>query len=154
MACFERTYELSGISITCPNVSASFVQNRIQAEARARRTAKDKRGASEVHIDEIYSYFPFRLFGLARRDLNDLAESEFAAELELCRANPDMLRQYLDMKRARPPRRIHLRHLLGFRSAGAVVAGLPPRTDVGLPLRVLRPRQRQERDAVSQNIWL
>ena len=97
---FERTYELSGISRTCPDVSASFVQHRIQAEARARRTAKDKRGASEVRIDEIYSYFPFRLFGLARRDLNDLVESEFSAELELCRANPDMLRQYLDMKRA------------------------------------------------------
>ena len=97
---FERTYELSGISRTCPNVSASFVQHRIQAEARARRTAKDKRGASEVRIDEIYSCFPFRLFGLKRRDLNDLVESEFAAELELCRANPDMLRQYLDMKGA------------------------------------------------------
>lgn len=96
---FERTYELSGISRTCPNVSASFVQHRIQAEARARRTAKDKRGGSEVRIDEIYSCFPFRLFGLERRDLNDLVESEFAAELELCRANPDMLRQYLDMKR-------------------------------------------------------
>jgi FMN phosphatase YigB (HAD superfamily) len=97
---FERTYELSGISRACPNVSASFVQHRIQAEARARRTAKEKRGAGEVHIAEIYSYFPFRLFGLTRRDLNDLVESEFAAELELCRANPDMLRQYLDMKRA------------------------------------------------------
>ncbi|MEH2488222.1 HAD family hydrolase [Bradyrhizobium sp. AZCC 2230] len=97
---FERTYELSGISRTCPNVSASFVQHRIQAEARARRTAKEKRGGSEVRIDEIYSCFPFRLFGLERRHLNDLVESEFAAELELCRANPDMLRQYLDMKRA------------------------------------------------------
>ena len=96
---FERTYELSGISRTCPNVSASFVQHRIQAEARARRTAKEKRGGSEVRIDEIYSCFPFRLFGLERHDLNDLVESEFAAELELCRANPDMLRQYLDMKR-------------------------------------------------------
>ncbi|WP_247988861.1 hypothetical protein [Bradyrhizobium sp. 186] len=78
----------------------SFIQHRIQAEARARRTAKEKHGASEVHIAEIYSYFPFRLFGLTRLDLNDLVESEFAAELELCRANPDMLRQYLDMKRA------------------------------------------------------
>ncbi|OAF02500.1 hypothetical protein AYJ54_26295 [Bradyrhizobium centrolobii] len=97
---FERTYELSGVSHSCPNVSANFVQHRIQAEARARRTAKDKRSASEVHISEIYSYFPFRLFGLARRDLNDLVEAEFDAELELCRANPDMLRQYLDMKRA------------------------------------------------------
>ncbi|WP_456685352.1 hypothetical protein, partial [Bradyrhizobium sp. P5_C11_2] len=93
-------YELSGISRTCPNVSASFVQHRIQAEARARRTAKEKRGTSEIHIAEIYSCFPFRLFGLTRRDLNDLVESEFTAELELCRANPDMLRQYLDMKRA------------------------------------------------------
>lgn len=53
-----------------------------------------------MHIEEIYSFFPFNLFGLARRDLNDLVESEFAAELELCCANPDMLRQYLDMKRA------------------------------------------------------
>ncbi|WP_298242460.1 hypothetical protein [uncultured Bradyrhizobium sp.] len=95
---FERTYELSGISRSCPNVSASFVQHRIQAESRARRTAKEKRGASEVHIDEIYSFFPFRLFGLSPRDMNDLVESEFAAEIELCRANPDMIRQYLDMK--------------------------------------------------------
>lgn len=97
---FERTYELFGISRSCPNVSASFVQHRIQAESRARRTAKEKRGASEVHIGEIYSYFPFKLFGLARADLDDLVEAEFAAEIELCRANPDMLGQYLDMKRA------------------------------------------------------
>jgi len=96
---FERTYELSVISGICPNVSASFVQHRIQAELRARRTAKEKRGTSEVRIDEIYSFFPFNLFGLTRSDLNDLVESEFSAELELCRANPDMLRQYLDMKR-------------------------------------------------------
>ncbi len=97
---FERTYELSGISRSCPNVSASFVQHRIQAESRARRTAKEKRGAGEVGIEEIYSYFPFKLFGLSRGDLNDLVEAEFAAEVELCRANPDMVRQYLDMKRA------------------------------------------------------
>lgn len=96
---FERTYELSGISRTCPNVSASFVQHRIQAESRARRTAKEKRGGCEVRIDEIYSYFPFKLFGLSRGELNDLVEAEFTAEVELCRANPDMLRQYLDMKR-------------------------------------------------------
>lgn len=97
---FERTYELSGISRTCPDVSANFVQHRIQAESRARRIAKERRGESEVHIAEIYSFFPFKLFGLARGDLNDLIESEFSAELELCRANPDMLWQYLDMKRA------------------------------------------------------
>jgi len=97
---FERTYELSGISRICPNVSVSFVQHRIQAEGRARRAAKDQRGAVEVRIEDIYSFFPFNLFGLARRDLSDLVESEFAAELELCRANPDMLRQYQDMKQA------------------------------------------------------
>jgi len=97
---FERTYELSGISTICPNVSASFVQHRIQAESRARRTAKDKRGATEVHIADIYSFFPFRLFGLKRHHLNDLLEAEFRAELELCRANPEILRQYLDMKGA------------------------------------------------------
>ncbi|MGY8677645.1 hypothetical protein Q2941_07480 [Bradyrhizobium sp. UFLA05-153] len=97
---FERTYELSGISRICPNVSASFVQHRIQAESRARRTAKDKRGASEVHIAEVYSYFPFKLFGLDRRNRDGLVEAEFAAELELCRVNPEMLQQYIDMKRA------------------------------------------------------
>jgi FMN phosphatase YigB (HAD superfamily) len=81
-------------------VSESFVQHRIQAEARARKQAKEKRGSAEVHIDEIYAYFPFRLFGLDRRSLNDLVEAEFGAELDLCRANPEMLRQYLEMKRA------------------------------------------------------
>jgi len=103
---FERTYELSGISRTCPNVSVSFVQHRIQAESRARRTAKEKRGTSEVHIGEIYSCFPFKLFGLSRADLDDLVEAEFAAEVALCRANPDMIRQYLDMK--------HAGHRVGF----------------------------------------
>ncbi|QOZ79184.1 hypothetical protein XH83_29560 [Bradyrhizobium sp. CCBAU 53351] len=96
---FEGTYELSGISRSCPNVSASFVQHRIQAESRARRIAKEKCGASEVRIEEIYSCFPFKLFGLSRADLNDLVEAEFGAEVELCRVNPDMLGQYLDMKR-------------------------------------------------------
>ncbi|KYG23954.1 hypothetical protein SE92_30000 [Bradyrhizobium sp. AT1] len=103
---FERTYELSGISRTCPNVSMSFVQHRIQAESRARRTAKETRGTSEVHIGEIYSYFPFKLFGLSRADLDDLVEAEFAAEVALCRANPEMIRQYLDMK--------HAGHRVGF----------------------------------------
>ena len=34
---FERTYELSGISEFCPNVSASFVQHRIQAGIKQQR---------------------------------------------------------------------------------------------------------------------
>ncbi|WP_309500892.1 MULTISPECIES: hypothetical protein [Bradyrhizobium] len=78
----------------------------MQAESRARRTAKDTRGTSEVHIDDIYSLFPFRLFGLKRAHLHDLVDVEFEAELELCRVNPDMLRQYLDMKQ--------LGHRVGF----------------------------------------
>ena len=97
---FERTYELSSLSKSCPNVSENFVQQRIQAEARARAHAKETRGCAEVHIGEIYAYFPFRLFGLDRSSLNELIEDEFGAELDLCRANPEMLRQYLDMKRA------------------------------------------------------
>ena len=97
---FERTYELSSISRKCPNVSESFVQHRIQAEARARGRAKEARGSAEVHIEDIYAYFPFRLFGLDRGFLNNLVEDEFCAELDLCRTNPEMLQQYLDMKRA------------------------------------------------------
>jgi FMN phosphatase YigB (HAD superfamily) len=97
---FERTYELSGISETHPNVSESFVQHRVQAEARARKAAKDRSGSAEVRIADIYSYFPFRLFGLNRDALEDLAAAEFRAELELCRVNPEMLRQYADMKGA------------------------------------------------------
>jgi FMN phosphatase YigB (HAD superfamily) len=97
---FERTYALSSISRTCPNVSESFVQHRIQAEARARRHAKTTCGSAEVHINDIYACFPFRLFGLDRGFLNNLVEDEFCAELDLCRTNPEMLRQYFEMKRA------------------------------------------------------
>jgi hypothetical protein len=38
---FERTFERSGISETHPRASESFV-HRILAEARARKTSKDK----------------------------------------------------------------------------------------------------------------
>ncbi len=72
----------------------------MQCEARARKIAGERRSSTEVHIEEIYSCFPFRLFGLDRNSLNHLVEAEFAAELDLCRANPEMLRQYLEMKRA------------------------------------------------------
>jgi FMN phosphatase YigB (HAD superfamily) len=97
---FERTYELSRISEICPNISDSFVQHRIQAEARARRDAKELRGSSEVHIAEIYSLFPFRLFGLDRASLDHLVDAEYRAERELCRVNFEMLQTYLEMKRA------------------------------------------------------
>jgi FMN phosphatase YigB (HAD superfamily) len=97
---FERTCELSHISKLYQNVSDSFVQHRIQAEARARRAAKERRGSSEVHIREIYSLFPFRLFDLNRGSLDDLVDAEYRAEQELCRANYDMLQKYFEMKRA------------------------------------------------------
>lgn len=96
---FEKTYELSGLSVTHPNVAEHFTQHRIRAEARARDEAKEKRGSAEVRITDIYSFFPFRLFGLDHDALNDLAVAEFRAELDLCRANPEMLQQYLEMKR-------------------------------------------------------
>lgn len=80
-------------------MSVSFVQHRIQAEARARKVALERSGSTEVHIADIYKYFPFRLFDLSRDALRDLAQIEFAAELELCRVNPEMIEQYLDMKR-------------------------------------------------------
>lgn len=79
-------------------MSVSFVQHRIQAEARARKLAKERSGSTEVHIADIYKYFPFKLFDLKRDALADLAELEFEAELELCRANPEMIQQYLEMK--------------------------------------------------------
>src|SRR5215471_12167645 len=84
---FERTYALSRISKTCPNVSDNFVQHRMQAEARARRDAREHSGSAEVHIREIYSLFPFRLFGLERTSLEHLVAAEYRAEQELCRAN-------------------------------------------------------------------
>ena len=80
-------------------MSASFVQHRILAASRAHGAAKERRGSTEVHIADIYKYFPFRLFGLNRGALADLARLEFEAELELCRVNPEMLQQYIDMKR-------------------------------------------------------
>src|ERR1700761_1252118 len=96
---FERAYELSGLAATHPNVAENFVQHRIQAEARARREAEERRGTAEIRIADVYSFFPFRLYGLDREALNDLAVAEFRAELDLCRANPEILQQYQDMKR-------------------------------------------------------
>ncbi|MEN3346379.1 MAG: hypothetical protein V7632_14 [Bradyrhizobium sp.] len=96
---FERVFQLSRIAEKFPNMSVSFVQHRIQAEARARKLAIERCGSAEVHISDIYKCFPSRLFGLTRDALQDLAELEFEAELELCRANPEMIQQYIDMKR-------------------------------------------------------
>ncbi|WP_022720342.1 hypothetical protein [Rhodopseudomonas sp. B29] len=68
------------------------------AEARAHRIAQERHGSPEVHITEIYSYFPFKLFGLTEDALGELVAAEFAAELDLCRTNPEIHSQYLDNK--------------------------------------------------------
>ncbi|MGY3488785.1 FMN phosphatase YigB (HAD superfamily) [Bradyrhizobium sp. USDA 4011] len=96
---FERVFQLSRIAENFPSMSNIFVQHRIQAETRARKLALERNGSTEVSIDDIYKYFPFRLFGLNRDALQDLARTEFEAEIALCRVNPEMLEQYLDMKR-------------------------------------------------------
>ena len=53
-----------------------------------------------MHISEIYSLFPFKLFGLDRFSLDELVDAEYRAERELCRANTEMLQKYLEMKRS------------------------------------------------------
>src|SRR5882757_3633748 len=96
---FERAFQLSPVRTTHPNAITSYVQHRIQAEARARKVAEEKTGAFEVRIEDIYGYFPFRLFDLDRSALRDLADAEFQAELDLCRVNDEMLRLYQDARK-------------------------------------------------------
>ncbi|MFC0240428.1 hypothetical protein [Rhodopseudomonas telluris] len=81
-------------------MSDSFCQHRILAEARARLKARQTRGSSEVHIADIYSCFPFKLFGLDAGAVERLVDAEFDAELDLCRTNPEILSQYFDNKRS------------------------------------------------------
>ena len=99
----DGVYELAchhaPIADRCAGLVESFVQHRQQAEARARRLAREMRGTTEVGIGEIYEHFPFRLFGLDRDAVEALVAAEFRAELELCLANPEMARQY-DERRA------------------------------------------------------
>jgi FMN phosphatase YigB (HAD superfamily) len=96
---FARAFELSAASRLHPKAGVNFVQHRIQAEARARKLKKEKSGSYEVTIDEIYACFPFRLFGLERSALPELAEAEFQAELDLCRVNGEILQLYRDSQR-------------------------------------------------------
>jgi FMN phosphatase YigB (HAD superfamily) len=97
---FERAFQLSGIAEKFPNMSVNFVQHRMQAEARARKSAKERHGSAEIHVSDIYELFPFRLFGLKRDQLKDLVAAEFKAELDLCRINLEIIQQYIEMKRA------------------------------------------------------
>jgi predicted HAD superfamily hydrolase len=95
---FERAFQLSSVSRSFPDAATAFVQHRHQAEARARKAAKQLTGSVEVGIADIYGYFPFRLFDLDRKTLPGLVQAEFEAELDLCRANAGMVRQYLEIR--------------------------------------------------------
>lgn len=88
---FERAFLLSRVAKTHPAAGVSYVQHRLQAEARARAFAKEKHGSFEVMIEDIYACFPFRLFDLDRTALQDLADAEYQAELDLCRVNDEIL---------------------------------------------------------------
>lgn len=97
---FERAFQLSPVSARYPGAAASYVQHRIQAEARARSSAKERRGSYEVTIIDIYSYFPFRLFQLDRTALQDLADAELQAEFDLCRVNREILHLYQEAQKS------------------------------------------------------
>src|SRR5882757_11411186 len=73
---FERAFQLSPVRTTHPDAITSYVQHRFQAEARARKVAEEKTGAFEVRIEDIYGYFPFRLFNLDRTALAELVDAE------------------------------------------------------------------------------
>ena len=95
---FSRAFQLSPACRLFPDSLDAYVQHRKQSEARARKAALKSGGAAEVTIEQIYHLFPYRLFGLQQSDVPDLVQAEFDAELDLCRAHPDMLRKYLDMR--------------------------------------------------------
>jgi FMN phosphatase YigB (HAD superfamily) len=95
---FHLAFELSPAFETFPAAVDAYVQHRRQAEIRARKAALQQTGSLEVTIEEIYERFPLRLFALKRASLPDLVRAEFDAELELCRANPKILQQYLEIR--------------------------------------------------------
>jgi FMN phosphatase YigB (HAD superfamily) len=95
---FERAFQLSPAGRTHPEAATSYAQHRIDAEGRARRIKFDRSGIIEVTIEEIYARFPFRLFGLDGSALATLVQAEFAAELDLCRTNIEILRLYRQMQ--------------------------------------------------------
>jgi len=96
---FERAFELSPVGRSHPRAAASYVQHRMQAEARARSILAARTKSCEVTIDEIYENFPYRLFSLTPASLPALVQAEFEAELDLCRVNAEMLRLYEQMQR-------------------------------------------------------
>jgi FMN phosphatase YigB (HAD superfamily) len=88
---FEQTFALAPIPGAYQHLREAFVQHRINAEKRARRTSARERGWSEITAEEIYHHFPFALFGLTANDADSLAQAEFQAEQQLCFANPAMV---------------------------------------------------------------
>jgi FMN phosphatase YigB (HAD superfamily) len=90
---YERAFQLSPVAKSHPNAAEVYVQHRIQANNLAYK-AKDKRPSFEVTIEDIYKYFPFRLFGLDSSAKQSLIDAEFQAELDLCRVNEEVLRLY------------------------------------------------------------
>jgi FMN phosphatase YigB (HAD superfamily) len=87
---FESAFNHGPLASRFPDSVETFVQHRIQAEAKARRLMKETCDSTEVAVAEIYERFPFRLFGLDRARLPELVDAEFKAELDLCFVNPDM----------------------------------------------------------------
>ncbi|MDQ2081636.1 hypothetical protein RA307_15730 [Xanthobacteraceae bacterium Astr-EGSB] len=87
---FEHAFRIGPLAELHPGAVESFVQHRMQAEAKARRARKARDGSTEVGLTDIYAGFPFRLFGLARTRLPELIAAELAAERDLCIVNPEM----------------------------------------------------------------
>jgi FMN phosphatase YigB (HAD superfamily) len=87
---FERAFRIGPLAAHRPGAVESFVQHRMQAEAKARRARKAIDGSTEVGLADIYAGFPFRLFDFPRARLPELIAAELAAEQDLCIVNPEM----------------------------------------------------------------
>jgi FMN phosphatase YigB (HAD superfamily) len=87
---FERAFRVGPLAERWPGAVETFVQHRMQAEAKARRARQDRDGSTEVSLADIYAGFPFRLFDLTRTRLPELIDAEIAAEHDLCVVDPQM----------------------------------------------------------------
>lgn len=97
---FERTFELAKVAAPYAHMREAFVQHRQMAEITAREQTLAATGRAEVTIEDIYARFPTRVFGLPHSDRPRLARLEFAAEMELCFANPAIQALFQDMRGA------------------------------------------------------
>ncbi|MBV8651094.1 MAG: hypothetical protein JO255_06470, partial [Alphaproteobacteria bacterium] len=103
----EGVYEHVFTRLDMPGGAAlreAFVQHRILAESKARRKKRDKYGATEVTIEQIYAEFPLHVFGGAltvgpsQGARSALVEAEFAAECELCFVNDEIFALYREAR--------------------------------------------------------